>query len=64
METALTRISGVSTKLSSSGKQTVSIRGSNLEDVPVYLYGIPINDVMTGVADLSSVDLNSIEMIE
>jgi len=61
---ALTRISGVSTKLSSSGKQTISIRGSNAEDVPVYLDGIPINDVMTGVADLSSIDLNSIENIQ
>ena len=62
--TALMRISGVSTKLSSSGRQTISIRGSNPEDVPVYLDGIPINDVMTGVADLSAIDLNSIENIQ
>ena len=62
--TVLMRISGVSTKLSSSGRQTISIRGSNPEDVPVYLDGIPINDVMTGVADLSAIDLNSIENIQ
>ena len=64
MEGALRRVSGITMNTSSTGKQTVTIRGSNSSDVSVYLDGIRINDVRSGVADLSVVDGNSIQVIQ
>lgn len=61
---ALRRISSVYIDQSSSGVQTVSIRGSNANEVAVYLDGVKINSANTGVADLSQIDLYSIQRIE
>jgi len=43
------------------GGQAVSVRGSRPEGVLVLLDGIPINDPMTGQADLSTVPVASLE---
>jgi iron complex outermembrane receptor protein len=44
-----------------AGGQTVSVRGSRPEGVLVLLDGHPVNDPMTGSADLSSVSIASLE---
>lgn len=44
-----------------AGGQTVSVRGSRSEGVLVLLDGHPMNDPMTGSADLSSVSVASLE---
>ena len=61
---ALRRVSSLQLTYANSGKQTISIRGSNATDVAVFLDGVRINDSNTGVADLSFIDLNSIEQIQ
>ena len=61
---ALRRVSSLQLNYSNSGKETVSIRGSNATDVAVFLDGVRINDSNTGVADLSFLDLNSIDQIQ
>ncbi len=61
---ALRRVSSLQLNYANSGKQTISIRGSNATDVAVFLDGIRINDSNTGVADLSFIDLNSVEQIQ
>ncbi|MEE9166630.1 MAG: TonB-dependent receptor [Candidatus Neomarinimicrobiota bacterium] len=61
---ALRRISSVVVDEASSGVQTVSIRGSNSNEVAVYLDGVKINSANTGVADLSQIDLNTLQKIE
>ena len=53
---------GVSVRGSTTaGGQTVSVRGSRPEGVLVLLDGHPVNDPMTGSADLSSVSVASLE---
>jgi len=61
---SLRRVSSIKIDYSTSGKQTISIRGNNATDVAVFLDGIKMNDSNTGVADLSSLDLNVIEQIQ
>lgn len=61
---SLRRVSSIKIDYSTSGKQTISIRGNNASDVAVFLDGIKMNDSNTGVADLSSLDLNVIEQIQ
>lgn len=61
---ALRRVSSLQLTYANSGKQTISIRGSNATDVAVFLDGVRINDANTGIADLSFIDLNSIEQIQ
>ncbi|MFQ6616257.1 MAG: TonB-dependent receptor plug domain-containing protein [Fidelibacterota bacterium] len=61
---ALRRLSSVIVNESRSGSQTVSIRGSNPNEVAVYLDGVKINSAHTGVADLSQLDFYSLEHIE
>ena len=61
---AIRRVSSVKMKLSSTGKQTASIRGSNPTDVAVFLDGVRLNDSNTGVADLSAIDLNMLNQIQ
>jgi len=61
---ALRRISSVVINEASSGSQTVSIRGSNANEVAVYLDGVKINSANTGIADLSQIDLQSLQRIE
>jgi len=64
MEGALRRVPSLDMVTTSSGKQTVSIRGSNPTDVAVYLDGVKINDSNKGIADLSFIDFNTIEQIQ
>ena len=54
----------VSIVVSNTGKQYVSIRGSNPNEVAVFLDGLRINDAATGLANLSAIDLTDIEQIE
>jgi outer membrane receptor protein involved in Fe transport len=61
---ALRRVSSLQLNYANSGKETVNIRGSNATDVAVFLDGVRINDSNTGVADLSFIDLNSIDQIQ
>lgn len=61
---ALRRVSSLYVDQSPSGRQTVSIRGSNADEVAVFLDGVKINSANTGVADLSQVDLYSLKKIE
>lgn len=61
---ALRRVSSLQLNYANNGKQTVNIRGSNATDVAVFLDGVRINDSNTGVADLSFIDLNSIDQIQ
>ena len=46
---ALRRVSSLKLNYANSGKQTVSIRGSNATDVAVFLDGVRINDAQTGI---------------
>ncbi|MFQ6604088.1 MAG: TonB-dependent receptor plug domain-containing protein [Fidelibacterota bacterium] len=61
---ALRRITSVNIDYTNNGKQTITIRGSNPEDVAVYLDGVKINQANTGIADLSMVDINSLAEIQ
>lgn len=45
----------------SGGRQVLSVRGGRPEGVLVLLDGLPLNDPLTGQADLSSVPLSSLE---
>lgn len=45
------------------GRQTVSIRGSGADAVLVLVDGIPINDPVTGEADLSTIPAHAIESV-
>ncbi|MFC1527166.1 TonB-dependent receptor plug domain-containing protein [Candidatus Neomarinimicrobiota bacterium] len=60
----LTELEGVNINTTSYGKQTISIRGSNSNEVAVYLDGIKLNNSATGSADLAYVDLTDLEEIE
>lgn len=57
-------ISSVRIEGQSSGIQTISIRGANPNETPVYLDGIKINDTFTNVADLSFLNVNEVEELE
>jgi outer membrane cobalamin receptor len=57
----LAALPGVSVRSSPGGGQVVSVRGSRPEGVLVLLDGIPINDPMTGRADLSTIGVASLE---
>jgi outer membrane cobalamin receptor len=46
-----------------TGPQTLSIRGSAADEVLVLLDGAPLNDPLTGAADLSSVPTSQVENI-
>lgn len=45
------------------GQQTLSIRGSGADAVLVLVDGVPLNDPVTGVADLSTIAAGSIESL-
>jgi iron complex outermembrane receptor protein len=60
----LSRVQGLVVRTSGpGGTQQVSIRGAPERATLVLLDGIPLNDPVTGEADLSTVDLSSIESI-
>ncbi len=46
------------------GHQTLSIRGSNPDEAAVFLDGVKINQVSTGVARLEFIDLSNLESME
>ena len=57
-------VSSVIVSAGMDGSQTVSIRGSNANETPIYLDGVKINDSFTNVADLSLIDMDDIDNIE
>ncbi|MFB0517236.1 MAG: TonB-dependent receptor plug domain-containing protein, partial [Candidatus Neomarinimicrobiota bacterium] len=61
---ALRPLPSVVINASATGKQTVSIRGSNPNEVAVFLDGLRLNDSNTGMANLSAIDLNDLERVE
>ncbi|MEE9574197.1 MAG: TonB-dependent receptor [Candidatus Neomarinimicrobiota bacterium] len=60
----LTELEGINIYTTSYGKQTISIRGSNSNEIAVYLDGIKLNNSATGSADLAYVDLTDLDNIE
>ncbi|MDZ7371284.1 MAG: TonB-dependent receptor [candidate division KSB1 bacterium] len=62
----LSRAAGLEVRRSggTGARETVSIRGSNANQVLVLLDGLKLNDELTGEADLSQVPLNLIERVE
>jgi len=61
---ALQEIEAVNVTTSGTGKQYVSIRGSNFNEVSVYLDGIKLNRAVDGIANLSVVDMTNLDEIE
>jgi outer membrane receptor protein involved in Fe transport len=60
----LNEIDGVNISTTTYGKQTISIRGNNSNEIAVYMDGIKLNNSATGSADLAYVDLTDLEQIE
>ncbi len=60
----LSELESVNINTTPYGKQTISIRGSNSNEVAVYLDGIKLNNSATGSADLAYIDLNDLDEIE
>ena len=60
----LKELQGISINTTSYGKQTISIRGSNSNEVAVYLDGIKLNNSATGSADLAYIDISDLDEIE
>lgn len=57
----LSSLPGVVVRPTAAGRQVVSVRGSRPEGVLVLLDGVPLNDPVTGVADLTSVPVAMLE---
>ena len=57
-------ISSVVISSGADGSQTISVRGSNANETPVYLDGVKINDSFTNVADLSVINMEDVDNIE
>jgi outer membrane receptor protein involved in Fe transport len=57
-------ISSVVISAGMDGSQTISVRGSNANETPVYLDGVKINDSFTNVADLSVINMEDVDNIE
>ncbi len=61
----LTRsISSVVVSTGMDGSQTISVRGSNANETPIYLDGVKINDSFTNIADLAQVNMEDVESID
>ena len=60
----LNEFESVNVNTTSYGKQTVSIRGSNPNEVAVYIDGIKLNNSATGSADIAYVDLTDLSEVE
>tara|TARA_B100000959_G_C14986151_1_gene625693 strand:- start:1235 stop:3163 length:1929 start_codon:yes stop_codon:yes gene_type:complete len=60
----LQEMEAVNVVTSSWGKQQISIRGSNANEVSVYLDGIKINRAIDGIADLAFIDLSDLATVE
>ena len=52
--------SSVSISSATDGSKTISIRGSNPNEIPVFVDGIRINDSFSNIADLSTINLQDI----
>lgn len=61
---ALREMEGVTIATSTTGEQRVSIRGSNPNEVSVYLDGIKMNRSLDNEANLALIDLNDLEHVE
>ena len=61
---ALRTISSANIEQGGGGKQTISIRGSNANEVSVYLDGIRLNDAYTNTANIAAIDQNDLFSIE
>ncbi len=61
---ALQTISSAKIEQVSGGKQTISIRGSNPNEVSVFLDGIRLNEANSGIANLAVIDQQDLESIE
>ncbi len=61
---ALRTVSSVVIDQAEAGIQTISIRGSNSNEVAVFLDGIRLNDANTGVANLAAIDQNDLSKVE
>lgn len=61
---ALQEMEAVNVTTSETGKQYVSIRGSNFNEVSVYLDGVKLNRAVDGIANLGVVDMSNLDEIE
>jgi hypothetical protein len=61
---ALREMEGVTIATSTTGEQRVSIRGSNPNEVSVYLDGIKMNRSLDNETNLALIDLNDLEHVE
>ncbi len=60
----LREMEGVYISTSTTGRQTASIRGSNANEVSVYLDGVRMNRAMDGEANLAFIDLSDLARVE
>ncbi len=60
----LQEMSSVVISTTTSGRQAVSVRGSNANEISVYLDGTKINRALDGVADLSAIDMMDLSSVE
>lgn len=60
----LQEMEAVNVTTSSWGKQHISIRGSNANEVSVYLDGVKMNRAVDGMANLAFVDLSELAQVE
>ncbi len=60
----LREMSGVNIATSTTGRQTVSIRGSNANEISVYLDGIKLNRALDGEANLAFIDMSELSNVE
>lgn len=60
----LQEMEAVNVSTSSWGKQHISIRGSNANEVSVYLDGVKMNRAVDGMANLAFVDLSELAQVE
>ena len=60
----LQEMSSVVISTTTSGRQAASVRGSNANEISVYLDGTKINRALDGVADLSAIDMMDLSSVE
>ena len=64
LDELLAAVPGAVVRADGGGAQRLSIRGSSADEVLVLVDGAPINDALTGEADLSRVPLQGVESVE
>ena len=60
----LQEMASVNISTTAWGKQSINIRGSNANEVAVFLDGAKLNRSIDGIADLSFIDISSIKNVE